>query len=62
MAGSDAINELLQEKGTLQAPSATQWRSAEHCANKLKVCFSSVLVSLEREGEERSDATAIGLH
>ena len=27
----------------------------------LKTCFTSVVLSLEREGEERSDAKAIGL-
>lgn len=62
MAGLDAIKELLHEEGRLQAPSATRWLSVERCVNKLKVCFSSILLSLEREGEERNDAKAIGLH
>ena len=62
MAGLDAIKELLGEKGRLEAPSTTRWLSIEHSVNKLKVCFASVVLSLEREGEERSDARAIGLY
>ena len=62
MAGLDAIRELLQERGKLQAPSSTRWLSVDHCVNKLKACFASVALSLEREGEERSDVKAIGLH
>ena len=30
--------------------------------NKLKACFCSIVLSLEREGDRRSDAKAIGLH
>ena len=62
MAGLDAIKQLLGEKGKLQAPSSTRWLSVETCLSKLKLCFASVVLSLEREGEERSDAKAIGLH
>ena len=62
MAGLDAIKQLLGEKGKLQAPSSTRWLSVEACLSKLKLCFASVVLSLEREGEERSDAKAIGLH
>ena len=60
MAGLDAIKQLLGEKGKLQAPSSTRWLSVEACLSKL--CFASVVLSLEREGEERSDTKAIGLH
>jgi hypothetical protein len=62
MAGLDAIKELLGEKGRLEAPSTTRWLSIEHSVNKLQVCFASVVLSLEREGEEKSDARAIGLY
>ena len=62
MAGLDAIKELLGEKGRLPAPSSTRWLSIDHCVNKLKACFCSIVLSLEREGERRSDAKAIGLH
>ena len=61
MAGLDAIKQLLGEKGKLQAPSSARWLSVEACLSKLKLCFASVVLSLER-GEERSDAKAIGLH
>ena len=53
MAGLDAMRELLQERGKLQAPSSTRWLSVERCVNKLKVCFASVELSLEHEGEQR---------
>ena len=62
MAGLDAMRELLQERGKLQAPSSTRWLSVEHCVNKLKVLYSSVLLSLKHEGEEKSDANAIELY
>lgn len=62
MAGLDAIKSLLQQKGRLEAPSSTRWLSVERCVNKLMACFASIVVSLEREGTERSDAKAIGLH
>ena len=29
--------------------------------NKLRACFTSVVISLQREGEERGDAKALGL-
>ena len=53
------LDAIKGERGKLQAPSSTRWLSVEHCINKLKVCFASVVLSL---GEERSDAKAIGLH
>ena len=56
MAGLQAIQTLLQEKGRLIAPSATRWLSVDRSVNRLKSCFSSVVISLQREGEERSDA------
>ena len=62
IAGLDAMRDLLQEGGKLQPPFSTQWLSVERCVNRLKVCFASVVLSLELEGEERSDAKAIGLH
>ena len=43
------------------APCSTRWLSTETSVNRLKKCFISVVISLQREGEERSDARAIGL-
>ena len=43
------------------APCATRWLSVDRSVNRLKSCFSSVVISLQREGEERSDAKAVGL-
>ena len=57
-----AIKELLGDKGRLPAPFSTRWLSINHCVNKLKACVCSVALSLEREGEERCYAKAIGLH
>ncbi len=36
--------------------------STERSVNRLKKCYVSVVLSLQREGEERSDAKAIGLN
>ena len=52
IAGLQAIESLLKEKGKLLAPSSARWLSVEHSVNRLKACFSSVVVSLQREGEE----------
>ncbi len=62
MAGLESVKSLLQQKGRLEAPSSTRWLSVERCVNKLKLCFSSIVIALEREGTERTDAKAIGLH
>ena len=40
---------------------ATRWLSTERSVNRLKKCYVSVVLSLQQEGEERSDATAVGL-
>ena len=60
-AGLIAVQKLLQEKGKLVAPSTTKWLSVERCANKLKSCFSFIVLSLDREAKERSNAKPIGL-
>ena len=57
-AGLKAVQTLLEEKGKLVAPDGCVERSV----NRLKDCFSSVVVSLQREGEDRSDAKALGLN
>ena len=59
MAGLKAIQTLIHERGT---PSSTRWLSVEHSVKRLKECFCSVVMSLQREGEERGDAKALGLH
>ena len=61
MAGLQAIQNLVQEKGRLLAPCSTRWLSTEQSVTRLKGCFISVILSLQREGEERSDAKAVGL-
>ena len=60
-AGLQAIETLIQEKGLLLATCTTRWLSTERSVMRLKTCFTSVVLSLEREGEEKSDAKAIGL-
>lgn len=61
MAGFQAIQNLIDERGKLLAPCSTRWLSVERSVNRLKECFVSVVLSLQREGTERSDATALGL-
>ena len=60
-AGLKAIHRLLEQKGSLVAPCTTRWLSIEQSVNKLRACFASVIMSLQREGEERADAKALGL-
>ncbi|XP_071949126.1 zinc finger protein 862-like [Antedon mediterranea] len=61
-AGLHAIQTALNEKVLKPIePSSTRWLSIEHSVSRLKDSFISTLVSLEREGEERGDAKAIGL-
>ena len=43
------------------APCSTRWLSTERSVNRLKKCYVSVVLSLQREGEEHSDAKAVGL-
>lgn len=62
MVGLEVVQNLLNEKGKLLAPCSTRWLSTERSVNRLKKCFVSVVVSLQREGEERSDAKALGLN
>ena len=38
-----------------------RWLSIEQSVNKLRACFASVIMSLQREGDERGDAKALGL-
>ena len=61
MTGLQAIQSLVNEKGRLLAPCSTRWLSTERSVIRLKSCFVSVVLSLQREGEERSDAKAVGL-
>lgn len=58
-AGLQAIQALVQEQGKLLALCSTQWLSTERNINRLKACFVSVVLSLNREGEERSNTIAI---
>ena len=57
MAGLQAIQTFIQEKGRLLATCTTRWLSTERSVMRLKTCISSVVLS-QREGE---DAKAIGL-
>ena len=61
MSGLLAIQNLVQEKGWLLAPCSTRWLSTERSVTRLKGSFVSVVLSLQREGEERCDAKAVGL-
>lgn len=60
-AGLKAIQCLLQQKGSLVAPCKTRWLSVEQSVSRLRDCSASVVISLQREGEERGDAKALGL-
>ena len=60
-AGLKSIETLLEEKKKLAAPCQTRWLSIEKCVSVLKSSFTSVVVSLERESEERHDAKVLGL-
>ena len=60
-AGLQAVQSLLREKGRLIAPCETRWLSVDRSVNRLKDSFASIVVSLQREGEERGDAKAMGL-
>ena len=60
-AGLEAVQTLISESGKLLAPCSTRWLSTEKSVNRLKKCFISVVLSLQREGEERLDAKALGL-
>ena len=60
-AGLKAIQCLLQQKGSVVAPCTTRWLSIEQSVSRLRDCFASVIISLQREGEERGDAKALGL-
>ena len=61
MAGLQDIQTLIQEKGRLLATCTTRWLTTERSVMCLKTCLTSVVLSIEREGEEISDAKAIGL-
>ena len=61
-AGLEAIQSFIQEKQSkLLEPCSTRWLSIERSVQRIKECFISVVLSLEREGSERSEAKAIGL-
>ena len=53
---------MINVSGKLLAPCSTRWLSIERSVNRLKKCFACVVLSLQREGEERSDAKALGLN
>ena len=62
-AGLRAVQELLDNpKLKLLQPSSTSWLSVGNAVKRLKEIFASVVVSLEREAEERDDVIAAGLH
>lgn len=61
-AGLEAMQNFIQEKQSkLLEPCSTRWLSIERSVQRIKECFISVVLSLEREGSERSEAKAIGL-
>lgn len=70
-AGLLAIQNLLKAtleteesgstSGKVLSPSETRWLALGECAVKLKNILPSVIVSLEREAEERGDNSAAGL-
>ena len=60
-AGLEAVQALINESGKLIAPCSTRWLSVDRSVNRLKSCFKSVVISLQRESQERSDARALGL-
>lgn len=57
----ELLSETLKESGKITSPAETRWLALGECAVKLKNVYTSVLVSLEREAEERADTTAAGL-
>ena len=61
-AGLQAVESILKEKGCLLAPCSARWHSIERSVSRLKSCILSVIISLQREGEERSNAKAVGIH
>ena len=52
-AGLQAIQTLVQEKGKLLALCSTRWLSTDRSVDRLKACFVSVVLSLQREGEDQ---------
>ena len=63
-AGLQAVQNMLQDSEQLKVlePSSTRWLSVGNCSLRLKKILPSVIISLDREAEERSDARAAGLH
>ena len=55
-AGLEAIQTLTGDDGKLLAPCSTRWLSTERSVNRLKKCYVSVVLRLQWEEEERSDA------
>ena len=61
-AGLKEVQSLLQDKQSkILEPCATRWLSIECRVHRIKDCFVSIVLSLEWEGTERSEAKAIGL-
>ena len=63
--GLESVQKLLSESlgasGKVQDPSDTRWLALGKCTLGLKKILPSVLLSLERESEERGDVVAAGL-
>ena len=53
--------EAIQKQTKLLEPCSTRWLSIECSVQRIKECFVSVVLSLERQGSERSEAKAISL-
>ena len=58
----EEVQSLLQEKHIkILEPCVTRWLSIERSVHRIKDCYVSIVLSLEREGTERCEAKAIGL-
>ena len=61
-AGLKGIQEVLDDpRLSLMQAKDVRWLSHDKAVNHLRNCFPSVLVSLEREAQERHNAEAAGL-
>ena len=61
MAWLEAVQSLIEERGHLLASCITIWLSIERSVTCLKKFYISVVLNLQREAEQRSDAKAVGL-
>ena len=64
--GLEVVQKLLVESldasGKVTNPSETRWLALGDCTLALKQVLPSVLISLDRESEERGDVVAAGLY